>query len=113
MINEVNSVVAHYRVVRGMPVTVNLDRAGQVAIIGDRKSVLCAARSMIVQLAALHAPDDVRIAAAFPREAAADWSRPRPAAACHRSGTLRRTGSRAPHRRVGGWSDQGAWAGSG
>ena len=74
MINEVNSVVAHYRVVRGMPVTVNLDRAGQVAIIGDRKSVLCAARSMIVQLAALHAPDDVRIAAAFPREAAADWS---------------------------------------
>jgi DNA segregation ATPase FtsK/SpoIIIE, S-DNA-T family len=74
MINEVNSVVAHYRVVRGMPVTVNLDRAGQVAIIGDRKSVLCAARSMIVQLAALHAPDDVRIAAAFPREAAADWT---------------------------------------
>ena len=74
MINEVSSVVAHYRVVRGMPVTVNLDRAGQVAIIGDRKSVLCAARSMIVQLAALHAPDDVRIAAAFPREAAADWT---------------------------------------
>src|SRR5688500_15073097 len=74
MINEVNSVVAHYRVVRGMPVTVNLDRAGQVAIIGDRKSVLGAARSMIVQLAALHAPDDVRIAAAFPREAAADWT---------------------------------------
>ena len=58
MINEVNSVVAHYKVVRGMPVTVNLDRAGQVAIIGDRKRVLCAARSMIVQLAALHAPDD-------------------------------------------------------
>jgi DNA segregation ATPase FtsK/SpoIIIE, S-DNA-T family len=74
MINEVNSVVSHYRIVRGMPVTVNLDRAGQVAIIGDRESVLSAARSMIAQLAALHAPDDVRIAAAFPREAAADWS---------------------------------------
>ena len=74
MINEVNSVVAHYRVVRGMPVTVNLDKAGQVAIIGDRKRALRAARSMIVQLAALHAPDDVRIAAAFPREAAADWT---------------------------------------
>jgi DNA segregation ATPase FtsK/SpoIIIE, S-DNA-T family len=74
MINEVNSVVAHYRVVRGMPVTVNLDRAGQVAVIGDRESVLCGARSMIVQLAALHAPDDVRIAAAFPRKAAADWT---------------------------------------
>ena len=66
MDNEANSVVAHYRVVRGMPVTVNLDGAGEVAIIGDRVSVLCAARSLIVQLAALHAPDDVRIAAAFP-----------------------------------------------
>jgi ESX secretion system protein EccC len=74
MINEVNSVVAHYRVVRGMPITVNLDGAGQVAVIGDRASVLSAARSMIVQLAALHAPDDVRIAAAFPRETAADWT---------------------------------------
>ena len=74
MINEVSSVVTHYQVVRGMPVTVNLDGASQVAIIGDRESVLYAARSMIVQLAALHAPDDVRIAAAFPREAAADWT---------------------------------------
>jgi len=74
MINEANSVVAHYRIVRGMPVTVNLDRAGQVAIVGDRQSVLWAARSMIVQLAALHAPDDVRIAAAFSRETAADWT---------------------------------------
>jgi DNA segregation ATPase FtsK/SpoIIIE, S-DNA-T family len=74
MINEVNSVVAHYRIVRGMPITVNLDGAGQVAIIGDREGVLSAARSMIAQLAALHAPDDVRIAAAFPREAAADWT---------------------------------------
>jgi ESX secretion system protein EccC len=74
MINEANSVVAHYRIVRGMPVTVNLDGAGQVAIVGDRRSVLWTARSMIVQLAALHAPEDVRIAAAFPREVAADWA---------------------------------------
>jgi S-DNA-T family DNA segregation ATPase FtsK/SpoIIIE len=74
MINEAASVVDHYRVVRGMPVTVNLDGAGEVAMIGDRQSVLYAARSLIVQLAALHAPDDVHIAAAFPREAAADWT---------------------------------------
>jgi DNA segregation ATPase FtsK/SpoIIIE, S-DNA-T family len=74
MINEANSVVAHYRVVRGMPVGVNLDGAGEIAIIGDRQSVLCAARSLILQLAALHAPDDVKIAAAFPRKAAADWT---------------------------------------
>jgi S-DNA-T family DNA segregation ATPase FtsK/SpoIIIE len=74
MSSEANSVVAHYRMVRGMPVTVNLDRAGQVAIIGDREGVLCAARSLIVQLAALHAPDDLRIAAAFPREATPEWA---------------------------------------
>jgi DNA segregation ATPase FtsK/SpoIIIE, S-DNA-T family len=74
MSNEADSVVAHYGVVRGMPITVNLDGAGQVALVGDRESVLCAARSMIVQLAALHAPDDVQIAAAFPRKAKADWA---------------------------------------
>ena len=74
MINEAESVVSHYSVVRGMPVTINLDGAGQVALVGDRESVLCAARSMILQLAALHAPDDVQIAAAFPRAAAPDWA---------------------------------------
>ena len=42
MINEANSVVDHCRVVRGMPVTVNLDGAGEVAIIGDRQA--CCAR---------------------------------------------------------------------
>ena len=74
MANEANAVVAHYSVVRGMPVTVDLDRAGQVAVIGDRKSVLAVARSMIMQLACLHAPDDVRLAAAYPERAAADWT---------------------------------------
>ena len=101
MINEANSVVTHYSRVRGMPVTVDLDRAGQVAIVGDRPSVLAAARSLVVQLAALHAPDDLHLAAAFSEHvggrlaAASTCSRTR---SSHSSTTVRcrLAGSRRP-----------------
>jgi S-DNA-T family DNA segregation ATPase FtsK/SpoIIIE len=73
MISEATAVATHYSVVHGLPVTVNLDGAGEVAIVGDRQDVLACARSLIIQLAALHAPDDVRLAAAFGAEAAAEW----------------------------------------
>ena len=73
MVSEAQSVVDHLSTVRGMPITVDLDRAGSVAVLGDRESALRVARSMILQLAALHSPDDVHIAAAFPESAAADW----------------------------------------
>ena len=73
MMSEATSVVTHYSVVRGLPLTINLDRAGHVAIVGDRSDVLSTARSLMLQLAALHSPDDVKIAAAFPESAAADW----------------------------------------
>jgi S-DNA-T family DNA segregation ATPase FtsK/SpoIIIE len=74
MMGQARSVVSHYSVVRGMPVTVNLDRAGSVAIVGDREAGLAAARAMILQLASLHSPDDVKMAVAFPESSAADWS---------------------------------------
>ncbi|HZA03273.1 MAG TPA: type VII secretion protein EccCa [Propionibacteriaceae bacterium] len=73
MANEAEAVVTHYGAVPGMPVTVNLDGAGQVAVIGPRERVLAVARSLIIQTACLHAPDDVRLAAAFPDAATGDW----------------------------------------
>ena len=73
MISEANAVATHYAVVRGMPVTVNLDRAGHVAVVGDRDDVVAVARSLLLQLAALHSPDDVKIAIAFPHPATEDW----------------------------------------
>jgi S-DNA-T family DNA segregation ATPase FtsK/SpoIIIE len=73
MMSEADTVAEHYSVVRGLPITVDLDRAGHVAIVGDRGDCLAVARSMMLQLAALHSPDDLHIAAAFPASAAADW----------------------------------------
>ena len=73
MISEATTVATHYSVVRGLPVTIDLDRAGHVAIVGDRESALQVARSLILQLAALHPPDDVQVAVAFPENCAGDW----------------------------------------
>ena len=73
MVLEAGAVSQHLSTVPGMPIAVNLDRAGSVAIIGERVGTLQVARSMMLQLAALHSPDDVHIAAAFPTVAADDW----------------------------------------
>ena len=55
------------------PVAVPLRQLGVLAVTGplDRRRSL--ARSMICQLAAFHAPDELRIMAAFPPAALADW----------------------------------------
>lgn len=71
---EAESVVTHYSSVAAMPVTVDLDRAGHVAIIGERADVLAVTRALLTQVAALHAPEDVLLAAAYDDGAAADWA---------------------------------------
>lgn len=73
MVSEAESVAEHLSTVTGMPITVDLDRAGSVAVLGDREGVLQVARSLLLQIAALHAPDDVHVAVAFPESAAEDW----------------------------------------
>ena len=72
MQGEAEAVVQHYATLLDMPVTVDLNRAGQVAVVGERADVLAVARALMLQLAALHAPDDLLLAAAFPESAAAD-----------------------------------------
>lgn len=74
MLAEAEAVARHYSVVLAAPVTAALDGAGQVAVIGEREEVLAVARSLILQLAALHSPDDLLLAASFPAEAATDWT---------------------------------------
>lgn len=73
MLAEVEALAEHYSAVMGVPVTLGLDGAGQVALIGDRADVLGAARAMILQLASLHSPDDLLLAAVFDDGRAADW----------------------------------------
>jgi S-DNA-T family DNA segregation ATPase FtsK/SpoIIIE len=73
MLAELEQVAEHYGSVHAMPIAVRLDGAGDVSVVGDRDAVLEVARALVVQLAALHAPDDLHLAAAFPAARADDW----------------------------------------
>ncbi|WP_434769382.1 type VII secretion protein EccCa [Curtobacterium flaccumfaciens] len=73
MLAELEQVAEHYGTVHAMPIAVRLDGAGDVSVVGDRDAVLEVARALVVQLAALHAPDDLHLAAAFPAAHADDW----------------------------------------
>ncbi|MEE6281245.1 type VII secretion protein EccCa [Georgenia sp. MJ170] len=71
---EAEAVVRRYATVRQMPVTVPLDLAGEVAVIGPRDQTLAVARALIAQAVALHAPDDLMLALTFEPERAPDWA---------------------------------------
>jgi S-DNA-T family DNA segregation ATPase FtsK/SpoIIIE len=73
METELRHVRTHYSVVHGMPTTIDLDSVGDVSIVGDPADTARVVRSILAQAAALHAPDDLVIAAVVPPERAADW----------------------------------------
>ncbi|MFE0509380.1 type VII secretion protein EccCa [Streptomyces sp. NPDC058964] len=73
MLNEARALRARFSTVSDHPLTVPLDRAGNVSIVGDRAGVLCVARSLLVQAAVTHAPDDVAIALAAPGDRIEEW----------------------------------------
>ncbi|WP_330238843.1 type VII secretion protein EccCa [Streptomyces sp. NBC_00525] len=73
MLNEASALVNRFRNGTELPLTVPLDRAGDVSVVGPREDCLRVVRALLVQAAALHAPDDVGIAIAAPGERAADW----------------------------------------
>lgn len=74
MLVELEQVAEHYGTVRAMPVSVALDDAGDVSVVGDRAAVLDVARALVAQLAAMHSPDDLQLAAAFPADRDEDWA---------------------------------------
>ncbi|MFG2307159.1 type VII secretion protein EccCa [Streptomyces sp. NPDC048566] len=73
MLNEARALQARYAVAPDHPLTVPLDRAGNVSLVGDREGVLRVARALLVQTAVTHAPDDVAIALATPGEHIEEW----------------------------------------
>ncbi|MCK7626958.1 type VII secretion protein EccCa [Streptomyces sp. RS10V-4] len=73
MLNEASALIARFRTGTGLPLTVPLDRVGNVSIIGPRPDCLRIARALLLQAAALHAPDDVAMALAVPGDRLADW----------------------------------------
>ncbi|MEW2527671.1 type VII secretion protein EccCa [Streptomyces sp. NPDC047071] len=73
MLNEARALQARFAVAPDFPLTVPLDRAGNVSVIGDRDGVLRVARALLVQTAVTHAPDDVALAFGVPGERLDDW----------------------------------------
>lgn len=74
MAAEAEAVRVRHSTVPQMPITVALDRVGEVAVIGPRAAGLAVVRALTVQATALHAPDDLQLAAAFPADRADDWA---------------------------------------
>ncbi|MFG2500799.1 type VII secretion protein EccCa [Streptomyces sp. NPDC048441] len=73
MLNEARALQARFAVTADCPLTVPLDRVGNVSIVGERAGVLRVARTLLVQAAVTHAPDDVAIALGVPAEQLAWW----------------------------------------
>ncbi|GGU28755.1 type VII secretion protein EccCa [Streptomyces lavendofoliae] len=73
MLNEASALMDRFRTGTELPLTVPLDRVGNISVVGPREDCLRVARALLVQTAALHAPDDVGVALAVPGDRLADW----------------------------------------
>ncbi|MFE0376190.1 type VII secretion protein EccCa [Streptomyces inhibens] len=73
MLNEASALMSRFRTGTELPLTVPLDRVGDISVIGPREDCLRLARALLVQAAAMHAPDDVAMALAVPGDRLADW----------------------------------------
>ncbi|MFC7263245.1 type VII secretion protein EccCa [Streptomyces lutosisoli] len=73
MLNEARALQHRFATAMDFPLTVPLDRAGNISVVGDRDGVLRVARALLIQTAVTHAPDDVAVALAVPGEQLAEW----------------------------------------
>ncbi|HWI51556.1 MAG TPA: type VII secretion protein EssC [Symbiobacteriaceae bacterium] len=71
---EAEAVLHEFRDVTGVPIRLPLGQIGAAGIVGARGGVLETVRSVALQLAAHHSPDDLRIAGLFPAEEAGGWA---------------------------------------
>lgn len=72
---EARALIRRFERIPGLPLRINLDRAGDVSVIGaDRADVLALARSILAQAGALHAPDDLTLVVLAPPDHEADWA---------------------------------------
>ena len=73
MLNEASALTARFRTGTELPLTVPLDRVGNISVVGPREDGLRVARALLVQAAAMHAPDDVSLALSVPGDRLDDW----------------------------------------
>ncbi len=74
LLAQAHTLVTQYAQLDDAPIPVGLQALGTLAINGNAASTRAMARALLCHIAALHAPDDVRIIAYFPREASDQWS---------------------------------------
>ncbi|MGW1891295.1 type VII secretion protein EccCa [Streptomyces sp. NPDC002004] len=75
MLNEARALQSRFSTATDFPLTVPLDRAGNVSVVGDRDGVLRVARALLVQTAVMHAPEDVGVALGVPDEVEWTWAK--------------------------------------
>ena len=75
MRREAQSLIRRFALTPGLPLRVDLDCAGDVSVIaGRREDADTYGRAVLIQIAALHAPDDVTLAVVTTPEREADWA---------------------------------------
>jgi ESX secretion system protein EccC len=73
MAAEARAVIHRYETRPDMPLTVPLDIAGNVSVIGARADVMRLMRALLLQLAVFHAPTDVELAVMHAEARSREW----------------------------------------
>jgi S-DNA-T family DNA segregation ATPase FtsK/SpoIIIE len=73
MASEARAAIRRFEVMPDMPLTVPLDVAGNVSVIGAREDVMRLMRSLLLQLSVFHAPTDVAVAVMHGGTRSGDW----------------------------------------
>ncbi|MET1155528.1 type VII secretion protein EccCa [Arthrobacter sp.] len=74
MDNEVRILQQRYERSPDLPLTLPLDSAGNVSIIGSREFALNAARNLLIEACAFHSPEDLEVAIAAREDRLGDWN---------------------------------------
>ncbi len=72
--SQAEALVAEWRYLHDMPALISLRELGVLAIHGKRSQTRALLQTLLCQVVAFHAPEDVRCMAYFPEESSAEWS---------------------------------------
>jgi S-DNA-T family DNA segregation ATPase FtsK/SpoIIIE len=71
---EARALATEFARVPGMPARLSLGGASAAGVTGPRAATLATVRALILQLAAHHGPDEVKIVALYPADEADEWA---------------------------------------
>src|SRR5256885_11383523 len=71
---EAEKAAARHHMLHAAPLLVSLKQAGVLGISGEARQAAALARSLGIQLATLHSPQDLVLAAAVPADERAEWA---------------------------------------